>query len=193
LAEQAGKQTMIDFTAIRSAAILKGLDQSELDQLSAIAGETETQDGERVFTRGQLADTLYIVKHGRFALTLPVRVFDQSNEFVVEEEGALDTFGWSSLVEPNTSIYSAYCTSNGALITLPAEELQQLIQTHERLGQRISSNLNKLIGNRLRTLQDLWIDELENSRARVDHWTHTDMSQRLHTAIKKGQSAIDAA
>lgn len=184
---------MIDFTAIRNAAILKGLDQSELDQLSAIAGETETQDGERLLTRGQLADTLYIVKQGRFALTLPVRVFDQSDEFVVEEKGALDAFGWSSLVEPNTSIYSAYCTSNGALITLPAEELQQLIQTHERLGQRISSNLNRLIGNRVRTLQDLWVDELENSRARVDYWTHTDMSQRLRTAIKKGQSAIDAA
>jgi len=184
---------MIDFSAIQNAAILKGLDQSELDQLAAIADERETQKGERLFTRGESADTFFIPKRGSFALTLPVRVYDEWDEFAVEEKGALDAFGWSCLVEPKTSIFSAYCISDGAVVTLPGRELQQLIEAHERLGQRISSNLNALIGARVRTVQNLWIGELENSRARVDFWTHTDMTNRLREAVKEAPPAVGAS
>jgi CRP-like cAMP-binding protein len=187
-----GKQTMIDFSAIQNTAILKGLDQSELDQLAAIADERETQKGERLFTQGESADTFFIAKRGSFGLTLSVRVYDEWDEFVVEEKGALNAFGWSCLVEPKTSIYSAYCISDGAVVTLPGQALQQLIETHEHLGQRISSNLNELIGERVRTVQSLWISELENSRARIDFWTHTDMTNRLRKAIKQAPPAVGA-
>jgi CRP-like cAMP-binding protein len=184
---------MVDFSTIRNAAILEGLDQSHLDQLAAIGDERETHEGEQLFTRGELADTFYIAKRGRFVLTLPVRVFDAQDEFVVEEKEALDAFGWSTLVDPRTSIYSAYSITDGEVVTLPEEALRRLIKTNEHLGQRISSNLNALIGERVRTLQDLWISELENSRARVDYWTHTEMSSRLRSAVKKRQSEVSAA
>lgn len=176
---------MVDLSSIRNAAILEGLEPSHLGQLAAIAGERETREGERLFTRGEQAETFYIARRGRFALTLPVRIFSGHEEMAVEEKGALDALGWSSLVEPQTSIYSAYCTFDGALVTFPGEELRQLIRSNDRLGQRLCSNLNVLIGARVRAVQDLWIDEVEHSLDRVHHWTRSEMSKRLQRAVKK--------
>jgi CRP-like cAMP-binding protein len=185
----AGGKTMVNFVPIRNAAILEGLEESHLDQLTAIAGERKIHEGDRLFTRGEVADTFYIVESGGIALTLSLREFDEYGEFVVEEKGALDALGWSSLVEPKTSIYSAYCTSDGVVVTLPGEDLQRLFEADHHLGERISSNLNALIGERVRKLQDLWIHELENSHGRVAYWSHTKMSDRLRSVLQKNSDA----
>lgn len=184
---------MVNFSSIQDAAILAGLDQSELEQLAAIAGEQGISEGEQLFVRGEPADTFYIVKRGCVALTLAVRAFGELDEFVVEEKRALDAFGWSCLVAPKTSIYSAYCVSDGAVVTIPGDDLQRLFEDNRKLGERVSWNLNELIGERVRNLQSMWIGELENSGAKVDYWTHTTMSNRLRSAIKKRQSTISAA
>lgn len=176
---------MPSLSSVQNAAILQGLEQAHLDQLAEIASEREIHEGEQLFTRGEQAVTFYIAKRGHFALTLPVRTLDEQDEFVVEEKGALDAFGWSSLVEPQTSIYSAYCTSEGAAVTFSGEELRQLIRHNDGLGQRLSSNLNVLIGARVRAVQDLWVEELEHSCARVNYWTHSEMSNRLQRSMKK--------
>ena len=176
---------MLDLSSIQNSAILRGLEQSHLGPLATIACERECQEGERLFTRGELADVFYVAKRGHFALTLQVRVFDERNEFVVEEKGALDAFGWSALVAPHTSISSAYCTFDGAVVTFPGDELRQLISTNDSLGRRLSSNLNILIGARVRAVQDLWVRELERSRVRIKYWTQTELSSGLRRAVKK--------
>jgi CRP-like cAMP-binding protein len=181
---------MVDLHSIKNAAILEGLGEADLDLLFTISDQTETRAGERLFTRGEHATTLYIAIQGDFALTLPMRELGEPREIVVEEKGALEAFGWSALVEPYTSIYSAYCTSDGAVLTLPADELQQLMAAHDQLGRRLSSNLNVLIGARVRAAQDLWIDEVEHSHARVGFWAHSQMNSRLQRAVGKSSPTI---
>jgi CRP/FNR family cyclic AMP-dependent transcriptional regulator len=182
---------MVDLSSVRNATILQGLDQSHLSQLAAIASERDTREGEMLFARGQEADTFYIARRGRFALALPLRVFGGHTDMPVEETGALDAFGWSSLVEPHRSIYSAYCTFDGAVFAFPGDQMRRMIESNDRLGHRLSANLNKLIGARVRAVQDLWIDEVEQSTARIHHWTQTDMSSRLERAVKQ-QPAVGA-
>jgi CRP/FNR family cyclic AMP-dependent transcriptional regulator len=182
---------MVDLSSVRNAAILQGLDQSHLTQLAAIASERDTREGEMLFARGQEADTFYIARRGRFALALPLRVFGGHTDMPVEETGALDAFGWSSLVEPHRSIYSAYCTFDGAVFAFPGDQMRRMIESNDRLGHRLSANLNKLIGARIRAVQDLWVGEVEQSTARIQHWTQSDMSSRLERAVKQ-QSAVGA-
>jgi CRP-like cAMP-binding protein len=176
---------MADLSSIQSAAILEGLDQSDLSRLSAIASERDTREGEQLFARGQQADTFFIAKRGRFALALPLRVFGGHTDMPVEEKGALDAFGWSALVEPHRSIYSAYCTFDGTVFSFPGAELKELLATHDRLGARLSANMNTLIGARVRAVQDLWIEEVEHSIARVHYWTQSEMSSRLQRAMRQ--------
>jgi hypothetical protein len=107
----------------------------------------------------------------------------------VEEKGALDAFGWSSLVEPRTSIYSCYCIEAGAAIAFPRKQLEALMMSNRRLGEEFLHNLNELIGTRVRVMQELWLDEVSQSMARVQHWTHTELTNHLAAVMTDPSSS----
>jgi hypothetical protein len=56
------------------------------------------------------------------------------------------------------------------------------------LGTKLLHNLNELIGTRVRVLQDLWLDEVSQSMARVQHWTHTELTTQWSAAMKDPSS-----
>jgi CRP-like cAMP-binding protein len=174
---------MIDLSSIEQADVLRGLSKPDLAGLGAIASEEEFQRRDCLFERGQDAKTFYIATRGRFALVVPLRVLDRQESLAVEEKGALDAFGWSSLVKPRTSIYSCYCIEDGAAVAFPREELAALMRSNSRLGEEFLHSLNNLIGARVRVLQELWLDEVSQSMGRVQHWTHTDLSVQFSGAM----------
>jgi CRP-like cAMP-binding protein len=174
---------MVDLARIRDARILEGLTASDLAALAAIAEREQVRRGERLFVRGEAAERFYIVENGGFALTVLLRALDDRVETVAEELGAGDAFGWSALVEPRRSIYSGYCTSDGTVVSFPGTALEALMATDEGLGFRLSVNLNRMIGTRVRVLQDLWIAEVEQSTSRVKFWSANEVSRRLTVAV----------
>jgi len=175
---------MVDLSSIHEAAILNGLTEPDLEKLGAIAYEKEVRKGERLFSRGMDADTFYIVEEGRFSLSILLRVLDGKVEAAIEEIAAGGAFGWSALVEPRESIYSAYCTEDGSVVALPRGAMEELMSSDEGLGHRFSRNLGELIGGRVRVLQDLWIQEVQQSMLRVSFWTHTKTSTDWETAVR---------
>jgi CRP-like cAMP-binding protein len=174
---------MLDLSAIGNADILRGLTAEDLVQLGTIASEREFKRKDRLFERGEEAKEFYIATQGRFALTVAVRLFDRDIEMAVEEVGMPDAFGWSSLVEPRTSIYSGYCTEDGAAVVFPRQQLEALMLSNRRLGEEFLRNLNELIGTRVRVLQQLWLDEVSQSTARVVHWAHSELTEHWATAM----------
>lgn len=179
---------MVDLSSIAKADVLRELTREDLVELGAVGDEQEFQRRDYLFKRGEAAKTFYIATRGRFALTVALRLFDRYVEMAVEEKGALDAFGWSSLVEPRTSIYSGYCIEDGAAVAFPRDRLEALMTTNSRVGAKLLHNINELIGSRVRVLQNLWLDEVEQSMARVQHWTHTDLTTRWSAAMKEPSS-----
>lgn len=179
---------MVDLSSIEQADVLRGLTREDLRELGAIAGERAFSRRDRLFRRGEEAETIYVVTRGRFVLTVALRVFDGYTELPVEQKGPLDALGWSSLVEPRTSIYSGYCMEDGAAITFPRRELEGLMAANPQLGSTFRRNLNELIGRRLRSLQELWLEEVSQSMGRVRHWTHTELTVQWHAAMKEADS-----
>jgi CRP/FNR family transcriptional regulator len=167
---------MVDLQAIRKATILGGLSVSDLDKLGGLARERRVAHGERLFERGQDADTLYIVLDGCFSLTVVLRVMGEGVETAIEELGTGDALGWSSLVDPRESIYSAWCTEDGRVAAFSRDELEALMDADPALGRRFMRSVAELIGSRVRVLQDLWIEEVDQSMARVMFWTHQEKS-----------------
>jgi CRP-like cAMP-binding protein len=161
---------MVDLSSIQEAAALRGLAQADLRTLASIAQEREIRQGERLITQGEETETFYIVRTGRVALMVRLRVLDSMVELAVEKLGALDAFGWSALVAPYRSIYSARCTEDGVVIAFPAQELKALAEANSSVGYRLTANLSELIGDRVRTLQQLWLEEIEQHMDRVKHW-----------------------
>lgn len=175
---------MVDLSSIHEAAILNGFTEPDLEKLGAIAYEKETQKGEQLFSRGMNADTFYIVKQGRFSLTILLRVLDGETEAAIEEIVAGGALGWSALVEPHESIYSVYCTEDGSVVALPRGALEALMSSDEGLGHRFSRNLSELVGGRVRVIQDLLIQEIQQSMLRVSFWTHSKTSTDWQTAVR---------
>ena len=168
---------MIDLSSVQEAAVLRGVGQDDLLELATIAEQREVRQGERLFARGQSSGALYIARGGRFVLTVGLRVLDGEAELPVEELQELDAFGWSALVAPFESIYSAYCIEDGVVLSFPGNELAALMDANPSLGRGLAGNLNVLIGNRVRALQKLWLEEIEQHMDRVQYWTRTEVSR----------------
>jgi len=181
---------MVDLSSIEKADVLRGLTKADLAELGAIASEQEFNQRDCLFERGDEAENFYIATRGRFALTVAVRVFEDYAEMAVEEKVALDAFGWSSLVAPRTSIYSCYCIEDGAAVVFPRKRLEALMMTNSRLGEEFLHNLNQLIGSRVRVLQELWLDEVSQSMARVQHWTHTELTTELTNVMTEPRTPL---
>jgi CRP-like cAMP-binding protein len=167
---------MVDLSSIETADMLRGLTKADLIELGEVACEQEFKRRDCLFKRGEEAETFFIATRGRFALTVSLRVFDAQVEMAIEDKRAPDAFGWSSLVDPYTSIYSGYCIEDGAAVAFPRDRLEALMTTNPRLREKFLYNLNELIGARLRLVQNLWLDEVSESMARVRHWTNTDLT-----------------
>jgi len=175
---------MVDLTSIRTVAMLEGLAQSHLDELGAIACEVQASAGERLIARGEPAETFYIAKEGTFALTVGLRRLGTTVELGVEEKGAGAALGWSALVPPHEAIYSCYCTADGSLFAFPRAELARLMSANLELGGLFMVNLSRLIGDRVRVMQDLWVDEVQQSLARVEYWTHREITDHVTHATE---------
>ena len=161
---------MVDLSSLRSAEVLEGLTGADLKKLGAIAQEEQSASGDRLIQRGALADTFYVVRDGRFALSIIMNAAGSQIEVTIEEKGRGAALGWSSLVEPRTSIYSIHCTLAGAVIGIPRPALLELMAADPGLGYRFMTNLCQLIRSRASALQDLWIEEVEQSMGRVKYW-----------------------
>jgi len=186
---------MVDLSSIQNAAIFEGVGQPEIRKLESIARVEQAAKGDCLFSHGDAADTFYLVNDGKFALTIQVRALDEHFEMPVEEKVAGEALGWSALVEPHRSIYSAYCTQSGSVVAFSRGDLEELLASDPNLGQRFLHNLNQLIGSRIRPLQQMWIEEIERSIERVEYWSHTKLSDEWADAVKpsrkRGRSRRD--
>ena len=52
-----------------------------------------------------------------------------------------------------------------------------------QLGEKLLHGLNNLIGARVRVLQELWLDEVSQSMARVQHWTQAELTAQFSSAM----------
>jgi len=174
---------MFDLSSIPNATLLDGLEDAHIRELGEIAEPCEARKGERLIVRGEIADVIYLVRAGCFALTVTLRDLGEDAEVAIEELDAGKAFGWSTLVEPKRSIYSVYCIEDGAVVAFDGRALQSLMESDTSLGYRLCSNLSTIIGQRVRVLQDLWSQEVEQSTARVRFWESSAISSHWHTAV----------
>ena len=174
---------MVDLHSIRDAAILNGLTESDLEKIGAIGSQVAAEQGERLFARATPSDTLLIILEGKFALTVMLRAAGDDVEVAIEALDAGDALGWSSLVPPHQSVYSAYCTERGSVAALDRRDMENLFANDAGLGYRWMRNVSELVGRRVRHQQQLWIEEVEQSMSRVMFWTQQKVCTNWTQAV----------
>ncbi len=141
---------------LSSTYLFKGLSESRLQRLNAIATEIKFQKGQWLFQEGNTADRIYVLKSG--AVEMLTRVNDDFELPVSIFRSQGRCFGTSSLVPPHQYSLSARCAADAVLFEIRQQDLQQLTQEDNALGYTIMANLAQHLLDRLKeTRQELKI------------------------------------
>ncbi|UCD79529.1 MAG: cyclic nucleotide-binding domain-containing protein [Desulfobacterales bacterium] len=146
--------TSLDF--LQNVVVLKGLIDSQLARIEDQCREMEFRQNAKLFSEGDDASCLWIVKEGRVDLRFDLPDRPTSTKNTISSISEYMSFGWSSLVAPHKYRLSAYCaTKSCKVIQIEREALAALFKQDSKTGYVVMSNLVEVIGQRFRQLQDL--------------------------------------
>ena len=122
-------------------ALLAGLSEAELAELSALATPRSFHPGERIIAAGGTADSLFFLLSGMVSVKLPsgVRLASFSRGMV---------FGEMALLEPVRSA-DVWADTSVACLELGIEPFNGFCERYTHSGQRIVRNLADLLSKRL--------------------------------------------
>ena len=146
--------TGLDF--LRGGEVFKGLIESQLAAIENHCREIEFRQNSKLFSEGDDATCLWIVKEGRVDLRFDLPDRPTSTKNTISSIAEYMSFGWSSLVAPHKYRLSAYCaTQTCKVIQIAGEALVAYFKQDSRAGFVVMSNLVEVIGQRFRQLQDI--------------------------------------
>jgi CRP-like cAMP-binding protein len=149
---------------LRRCEVFVGLDDSDLEKIAGLPSWRRTTygAGESVFCENDVAKDFYILEEGEVRLVVasgkgrgtkePVRVS-------VDTITKGDVFGWSSLVAPHSRNMSAICARPSTILSITGTELSRLMDHNDSLGYEVMKSLVRVIGKRLRDLQNKFAGE----------------------------------
>jgi CRP-like cAMP-binding protein len=146
---------------LSSCYLFKGLSDSHIDRLEAIASKHSVQEGQWLFHKDEPAERLYILESGAVELLIEVQGSIEFPVFTVES-GAVEYLiggrepveipttmiksgngcvGIGSLIEPYRYSLSARCARESTLFVISRAEIQHLFLQHPELGCCVMTNL----------------------------------------------------
>jgi len=148
----------------RRCEVFVGLDDSDLEKIASLPSwQRNTYGaGESVFRENDIAKDFYILEEGEVRLVVASRKGRGTKEPVrvsVDTITKGDVFGWSSLVAPHSRNMSAVCVRPSTILSITGAELSHLMDHNHSLGYEVMKSLVRVIGKRLRDLQNKFAGE----------------------------------
>jgi CRP/FNR family transcriptional regulator, cyclic AMP receptor protein len=143
------------------ADLLKSMTAEDADAVLALGRPVTLSSGAVLFHLGGDADLLYIIIRGRVNLTLPMQVFGQEQDILVEERVAGQTLGWSALIPPHRFTLKATAQIDTELLAFPRPALLDHFAAHPRVGYAVVGNVAATVGSRLQVFQAMWLREMK--------------------------------
>jgi CRP-like cAMP-binding protein len=144
-----------------SSDLLHGLAPADAEAILALGEPLQLSTGDTLFRLGAEADRLYLVLRGRIALSLPMQVYDDEREVLVEERQSGQAIGWSALVPPHRFTLSARAVVESEVLALPREPLLALFATRPDLGYAVMRSVAAVAGQRLQVFRAMWLREMQ--------------------------------
>jgi CRP-like cAMP-binding protein len=141
---------------LSSSFLFKGLSESQLQRITAVAKEIRIQKGQWLFQEGNAADRVYVLKDGAVELLTRVNGEYELPIKIIRSKGGC--FGISTLVPPYQYSLTSKCAEDSTLLEIKRHDLQKLTQEDSTLGCAIMTNIAQLLLGRLKeTRQELKI------------------------------------
>ncbi|MGB8706679.1 MAG: cyclic nucleotide-binding domain-containing protein [Dehalococcoidia bacterium] len=149
---------------LRRCEVFVGLDDSDLEKIASLPSWQRNTygTGESVFRENDVAKDFYILEEGEVRLVVASRKGRGTKEPVrvsVDTITKGDVFGWSSLVTPHSRNMSAICVRPSTILSITGTELNHLMDHNDSLGYEVMKSLVRVIGKRLRELQNKFAGE----------------------------------
>ncbi|HZQ09119.1 MAG TPA: Npt1/Npt2 family nucleotide transporter [Anaerolineae bacterium] len=138
------------FSTVELVGILKGVDifaetpVPVLADVAAVLQQLEVNEGETIFQKGDLGDSLYMIVSGR------VRVHDGAHTLNYLEEG--EVFGEIALLDPEPRSASVTAVEATQLLRLDQQSFQELLEERAEIARAIIKVLTRRLRERSREL-----------------------------------------
>jgi signal transduction histidine kinase len=143
---------MIPIQLLRKVSIFEGLTDSQLERIAEICREETHPAGSLIIEEGEPAERLYVLREGRVALEMGVRMWPERRvrQMRVETLNAGQPFGLSTLTDSDLRTMSARAVDRCRSITLGEQDLRRLMDSDPVMGYEINAGLSNVLAERLR-------------------------------------------
>ena len=141
--------------------LLAGIAPADAQSVVALGTLVKLGAGDVLFRLGDVADTVYLIRRGRIALTLPLQVSGSEQDVFIEERLPGQTLGWSALIPPFKFTLNATAPLETEVLALPRAPLLEYFAERPHVAYPVALNLAAVIGQRLQVFQAMWLREMQ--------------------------------
>ena len=142
--------------------LLTGLDRDAARGIIALGSRKVLPKGAVLFDLGSEANDLFLIEHGRVALTLPMHVEGRDADLLVEEKVAGQVVGWSAVIPPHRFTLKASVPVETMLLAIPRAALADHFLAHADIGYAFTRNIAAIVGQRLQVFQAMWLRQMQH-------------------------------
>jgi signal transduction histidine kinase len=143
---------MIPAQLLQKVSMFQELNESQLEAIAPLCLEETYSPGSLIRKEGEPAEELLILREGRVALEMGVRLWPERRvrQMRVETITAGQPFGLSALTESEIWTMSARALDRCRVIVLRSHDLRQLMASDPAMGCEINEGLSNVLAQRLR-------------------------------------------
>jgi CRP-like cAMP-binding protein len=163
--EMAGSGVEVSPTCIGHLWVFENLKPTELAALAQAAGRKPYKKGQVVFSQGDSANRMFLIKAGRVKLS---KITADGHEITLDIRKAGDFLGESMLIEDADYPLTAWCLEDTLICGFTKANFEKLILENPNIGLTVIKNLSNRIA---------WLTE------RVGSFSLTNLEDRLYQVL----------
>ncbi len=146
---------------LKDCVLFFRLSDSELEKIASLAVEKQFEAGTTMFTAGDNAEELFVLREGRVAvqMTLPKTSELASRRITVDVVTRNEMAGWSAILEPYKYTFTAICMQHTEVLSISGNKLRSLLRDNTKIGYEVMEGLAKVIAAGLNDTRQVLISE----------------------------------
>ena len=134
-----------------NSSLFKGMDATELNNLSRQFRVLEMCEGSTVFIEQMPGESLYLIEEGTVKIS---KMFAEGEERTLVVLGPEDVFGEMAILDGAPRSVTARVAETARLLVLKKTDFDQLCASDPRLGMKLMRNIVRLFSQRVRENND---------------------------------------
>lgn len=154
----------LSLVVLRNVPLFAGLDQSELEKLSRVAGRRRAERGEFVVRAGEETDALYILISGRAKVT---NSDEEGREIILAVLGPGESFGEMGLIDGSPRSANVVAQEASELVVVSKQDFQRCMQDNFQVALKLMQVLVRRLREADRKIESLALLDVYGRVARL--------------------------